>query len=72
MIGPLSGLPKKWTVQIIGKVSISEIPMNSHPAENFANTVLVNLTGKVRSNAAVPERLSSAQRRIPTAGTRNR
>ena len=72
MMGPVSGLPKKWTVQIIGKVSRSEIPMNSHAAENFANTVVVNLTGKVKSNSAVPERLSSAHSRIPTAGTKKR
>src|SRR5512145_2766045 len=67
---PLSGSPKILTVRIAGNVSASA--RNSHEARNLATIACQVATGMVSRSSSVPERRSSAQSRMPTAGTSTR
>jgi hypothetical protein len=68
----LSGRPSQLTVSQIGKVSTSAMPTNSQAAQNLPSTAWTVVTGWVIRNSIVPVLRSSAQSRMPTAGTRNR
>ena len=69
---PLSGVPRTLTVMTIGKVSASAIARKAHEARNLARIASQAFTGIVRSSSMVPERRSSDQTRMPTAGTSTR
>jgi hypothetical protein len=55
-----------------GKVSASATPMKIHDARNLATIACQGATGIVSRSSSVPERRSSAHRRMPTAGTSTR
>jgi len=65
-----SGLPSQATVITSGAVSTRATTRNIHAAANLPSTAWVTVTGCVKRNSMVPALRSSAQRRIPTAGTK--
>jgi hypothetical protein len=71
-MAPLSGDPRKFGVNQIGKVRIKPTTRNAQEAKNFPITAWFVVIGRVKSNSRVPVRFSSDQRRMAMAGTRNR
>src|SRR6185295_18949989 len=69
---PLSGVPSRLTVITAGKVSTSATARNAQEARNLATIACHGAIGIVSSSSIVPERRSSAQTRMPTAGTSTR
>src|SRR6476646_4115379 len=66
---PLSGSPRMFTVMIAGKVRRSATARKIQLARNLATIACQVATGMVSRSSIVPERRSSAQTRMPTAGT---
>ena len=64
--------PKAQPLKIRGKVSRRAISRKSQLARNFPRMACHGVTGIVKRSSTVPERSSSDQSRIPTAGTRKR
>jgi len=61
-----------FTVSTVGKVSASATARKIQLARNLATIACQVATGIVSSSSIVPERRSSAQTRMPTAGTSTR
>src|SRR2546423_460319 len=55
-----------------GKLSSTASPRKAQAARNFPRTASSVVMGSVKISSTVPERFSSDQRRMPTAGTRKR
>jgi hypothetical protein len=60
------------TVIQTGKVSTRARPRKSQLARNLPTMACQGAMGMVKSSSIVPRRRSSAHRRMPAAGTRNR